>query len=356
MDNGSETSKVGFAGDDAPRVLVPSVVGNPRTKCEKEFYVGGEAQSRRDVLDLSQPIQQGLIAHWDHVEKLWHHIFYNELKTSLEKHKVLLTEAPLNPQANREKTAEVLFEKFDLPALTLANHGVLSLFSTGRLTGVVIESGAGVTHTVPINQGYSVHNAVQSLDLAGRDLTEFLRKLLTERGHRFTTAADHEVVQDMKEKLCYLPLTFKTELMKEASTVEANYQLPDGKTITVGSERFRCPEALLQPSLIGKACPGLQTAVVDSVMKCLVDFRPDLWKNLVLAGGSTLFPGLSERLNKEITALAPSCGVKIIAPENRKFSVWLGGSILCGLPSEERWISRAEFQEFGPSIVTRKCP
>ncbi len=375
IDNGSFKMKVGFAGDDFPRGVFPSVVGRRRTSTTLGMgdcvpLVADQALSMRNVLDLFFPVERGIVNDWDVMEELWDYAFNRELRVSVNEHAVLLTEPQLNPKPNREKMTQIMFEKFEVPAMYVANPAVLALLAINRHTGVVLDSGDGVTTIVPVYEGHAIQHAITRLDLAGRDLTDYLMKLMNDRGNwvqmlndggiTSSTDAERGVVRDIKEKLCYVALDYEQELVTATNTnTLVRHHDEMGVPIEVNSERFRCPEALFQPSLLGLETAGIHEHINNAILKCEDDLqlRRDLYGSIVLAGGNTMFPGMTERLRKELLALAPADKiVKVLATPERRNNVWIGGSCMAVMWSmQDKWITKREYEECGAKVVHRKC-
>ena len=285
-----------------------------------------------------------------------------------KEYSVLLTEAPLNPKEDREEMTAIMFETFEVPSMYIANQAALSFFLTGRSTGIVLESGDGVTYAVPIIEQNPCPRAVaiNRLEIAGMDLTEHLMKILG-IWDSFARPLQKEVGRDIKEKLAYVAVNYEDEMkkaeMKKAgisSDIQKKYELPDGQNITVGSERFRCAEVLFQPQLMGKDCKGIHEIINDSINCCDRGIREELYRNIVLSGGSAMIDGFKERLTEEMTALAPirvKPKVNLVAEPEREYSAWAGGSLLASLSTfEEMWITKDHYDESGLSIVHTMCP
>ncbi len=365
IDNGTGLSKNGFAGEDQPRSVFPTLVGYPKypsimTDVDhyvREYYIGDEALNLRGVLKLHYPIEHGQVDDWEAMEKIWSFTFFNDMRVNPSDHPVLLTEPPMNNLANREKMAELMFETFNVPGMYISMQAVLSLYSSGRTTGIVVDSGDGVTHVVPVFEGFSLSHAISRIDIGGRDITEHLRRLLRARGYALTSSAEKEIVRDIKERLCYVAIDPAKEmaLADKVSGMEKTYTMPDGSTIVLGQERFLAPEVFFQPSAIGSEEIPVHELIFNAIQKCDVDIRPHLYSNIVLSGGSTMFPGLRERLSKELQALVPEgVEIKVVAPPERRYSVWIGGSILASLKTfAKMWVTRKEYQDQGPKAVYR---
>lgn len=282
---------------------------------------------------------------------------HSELHVTPSEHPVLFTEVPLNPKENREKMMQVIFEKFEVPSTYVSTTSVLALYASGRTTGLVLDLGDGVCNTVAIYEGYCLPPGIQRLDIAGRELTDYLMTLLRERGYDFTSSSDRDCAREIKENLCYVALDFDVEtesFIVSPSSVEKEFSTPAGQTIIVGSERFHATEALFRPSFMNREGLGIHELVKKSIISCDPDLHKDLFASIVLSGGTSLLPGLPERLESELSRFEPA--TKINAPPERAISVWIGGSILASLSTyKQMWISKHEYEESGPGIVHRKC-
>jgi len=346
-------------GCNKPRAIFPSIVGRPRQKGtgQKEVYVGNEAHIQRNLLNIKDPFENGNVNNWDDVEKIWHHAFYNEVCVAPEQHSVLITDRPMNPKSNREKMAQIMFETFNTPAMYVAVGAVLSLYASGRTTGVALDSGVNVTHCVPIKDGVALNHAIVKLDYAGQDLDGELIKIMTERGHTFSSPSDKAIVRDIKHRLCYVATNFDDE---KKAAVDKQYEMPDGKKISIGDQLIRCPEVLFNPSIIGKQSDSIPKTIFECIQKCDLELRPTLYSNIALTGGTMCFKNIATRVQNEITALAPdSDNLQInVLPDPccRSLTPWIGGSILASLSTfEQMWITKEEYDDNGPAIVHRKC-
>ena len=366
IDNGTGVIKAGFAGSDKPKVVFRSCIG--RTKHLRmfqggeldgsDYFIGESAEKHRGALKLSYPLENGIVENWSDMEKIWSYIYSREggLNCMSEEHSVLLTEAPLNPTSNREKAAELFFEGLNVPAFYCSIQAVLSLYASGRTTGVVLDSGDGVTHVVPVYEGFALPHAITRMDIAGRHVTRNLQLLLQRSGYNFITSAEQEVVRQIKESTCVV--AFNPAEQENQIQNKFPYTLPDGNVIEMGSEAYRAPEILFQPDLIGSECLGVPDVLVKSVTKADLDLRKVLFSQIVLAGGSTMFQGFGDRLLNEVRKhpLSPkNTKVRIAAPPERLFTTWIGGSILASLTTfKNMWITKAEYLEHGSRLFTKQ--
>ncbi|WKY08999.1 hypothetical protein Q1695_001843 [Nippostrongylus brasiliensis] len=379
VDNGSGFVKCGYAGTNFPAHIFPSLVGRPLVRSSqkvgnieiKDLMVGEECSQLRQMLDISYPMDNGIVRNWEDMAHVWDHTFGPEkLDIDPKDCKLLLTEPPLNPSSNRERLFQVMFEQYGFHSIHVAVQAVLTLYAQGLLTGVVVDSGDGVTHICPVYQGYALHHLTRRLDIAGRDITRYLIKLLLLRGYNFNHSADFETVRLMKEKLCYVAYDVEQEqkLALETTVLSQTYTLPDGRTIRLGGERFEAPEVLFQPHLINIEKPGLSETLFGCIQSSDIDTRLDFYKHIVLSGGSTMYPGLPSRLEKEMkqlyldrvlkgnTELFQKFKVRIEATPFRKHMVFLGGAVLANIMRDrdqaseislDFWISKAEYEEGG---------
>lgn len=399
IDNGSGNLKAGFAGEDKPKAYGSAIIGRPKytkimagsllgesaSSTKEETFIGDLAQQNRGLLKLLYPIEHGVVTNWSDMEKLWYNTYSQDLQANPEDHPLLITEAPLNPRTNRDKMCQILFESFNIPCIFVSIQAVLSLYASGRTTGVVVDSGDGVTHIVPVYEGFSLPTSIKRMDVAGRDVTSQLsHNIRRMTGVNFSSSAEFEIVRLIKEKACYVSKDpVKDEKLASSSYYLGNndselftsFKLPDGHEIQLGAERFRSPEILFNPQLIGDESPGIHELTALAIAKTDLDLRPTLYQNIILSGGNTLLRNFGDRLlselklqqsssshfnsvwNKQIgpTTYDTKMKVKIYAPPERKYSTWIGGSILAGLSTfKKMWVTSQEYEE-NPDVIHVKC-
>ena len=278
----------------------------------------------------------------------------------------------MNPMSNRQKMIEVMFEKYGFDSVYIAIQAVLTLYSQGLLTGVVLDAGDGVSHICPVYEGFALPHLTRRLDIAGRDITRYLIKLLLLRGYAFNQSADFETVRMMKEKLCYVAYNTQIEqkLALETTTLVESYTLPDGRTIKVGAERFEAPEALFQPHLLDVEADGIAEMLFNAIQAGDMDIRSDLYKHIVLSGGTTMYPGLPSRLEREIKQLylervlkgdtdrLAKFKIRIEDPPRRKDMVFIGGAVLADVMKDrdDFWMSKAVYEVKGKDVLKKLGP
>ncbi|MFX1252437.1 MAG: actin, cytoplasmic 2 [Promethearchaeota archaeon] len=354
LDNGTCLSKNGYGGEDQPRSVFNTLLGYPKypnsiyTSYVDEYFIGKNTCKLQDALELNYPIKRGVIEDWEAMEKVWHYTFFKDLRLDPAEHPVLLSERSGNPAPNRERAAEILFETFNIPALYISNQGTLSLYASGRTTGLIVDIGEGKTDIVPIYEGFAVTDAVRSFDIGGWDVTNRLQRLIRKSG--YTSLTDLELVRDIKERLCYVALDPNKELEqfeKDPVKIEREYISLEKGLLILGSERFLSPEIFFNPRLSKSL--SLPEMIYETVQTCGMRIRQDFFQNIILAGGSTMLPGFEERLHQELTKMVPDgLQIKIHAPPNRKNATWIGGSIYSTLECAQRlYTSQDEYQREG---------
>lgn len=336
--------------------------------------VGDEAAGMRHALEVSYPLENGVIRDWDDMEAVWDYLFYDKMghtRGRLGDRRVLLTEAPLNPKANRAKMYTTMFETYGFGGMQVSVQAMLTLYGQGLMTGIVLDAGDGVTHIVAVADGYCPQHLTRRLDVAGRHVTRYLNKLLLLRGYAFNRTADFQTLAALKESLCYVALDPARErrLAQETTVLMSKYTLPDGRVISVGRERFEAPEALFNPSLVDVETPGMSDLVFESIQRAEPDLRPALYGSIVLSGGTTMYPGLPSRLEADLKArylrdvlkgdtarVGGKVKIHIEDPANRKHSVFLGASVLGDIMAhrDEFWISKAQYEEEGAARLVER--
>ncbi|EGV64898.1 Arp2/3 complex subunit, actin nucleation center [Yamadazyma tenuis] len=403
MDNGTGLTKLGFAGNDSPSFIFPtaiatSTLGGKSTKSsasnsssflaskrgleDLDFFIGDEALSAANGSNysLSYPVKHGQIENWDHMERFWENSIFKYLRCEPEDHYFLMTEPPLNPPENRESTAEIMFESFNCAGLYIAVQAVLALAASWTsskanrtLTGTVIDSGDGVTHVIPVAEGYVIGGAIKNIPLAGRDITLFIQSILRDRGEVDTTL---QTAEKIKQQFCYVCPDIVKEFKKFDQYPEEKFaqyivEYTDKNktnTVDVGYERFLAPEIFFNPEIASSDYLTPLPTVVDQVIQASpIDVRKNLYKNIVLSGGSTMFTSFGKRLQRDLKGLVDeriqlserltgnkSSGVKVevISHKKQRNAVWFGGSLLAQTPEFKSYCyTKQDYDEYGPSIV-----
>ncbi|RHW70174.1 actin related protein 3 [Trypanosoma brucei equiperdum] len=400
IDNGTGYTKMGYAGNEEPTYIIPTAYADNEASRRRshdvfsdlDFYVGDEALAHSSSCNLYHPIKHGIVEDWDKMERIWQHCVYKYLRVDPEEHGFILTEPPANPPENREHTAEVMFETFGVKQLHIAVQGALALRASwtsgkaqqlglvGENTGVVVDSGDGVTHIVPIVDGFVMHNAIQHIPLAGRDITNFVLEWLRERGEPVPADDALYLAQHIKEKYCYIARniarefeTYDSDLPNHITKHHAvNRKTGESYTVDVGYEKFLGPEMFFSPDIFSREWTLPLPDVIDkAIWSCPIDCRRPLYRNVVLSGGTTMFPKFDKRLQKDLRALVSRRGkkftkalgdpskqitydVNVVAHERQRYAVWYGGSML-GMSPDFAAVAKTkqEYDEHGPYVCRR---
>lgn len=352
--------KAGTAEEEQPKVVFPTMIGRPKHKkvlpsdVDSNFFVA-PPEKLRGLMNISYPMEHGIIKDFDDMKAIWNHI-YSELKLSKKEHPVILTESPFNPRSNRAEMAEIFFENYNVPALFIGQQAALGLSAFGKTTGLVVDSGDGVTQVVPIYEGYAIEKGIERINLGGRDITEYFRLLLRRAGYNFVTSSEFELVKTIKETMieCAESASDLENLLKknDKDTKTHPYYLPDGSKLTIHQERYMAPEMLFNPEKMGFEFPGIHELVHSSLRKTDVDLRQYLYREILLAGGNTEISKFPKRFVEDLSMISPKeVKVKVHAPPERSKAAWIGASIICNIATfKPLWVSKAKYNEQGDRI------
>lgn len=395
IDNGTGYTKMGFAKNVNPTHVIPTCVAEnaPASASKRrgamddlDFAIGDEAMALSGSRDVRWPIRHGQVENWEHMEKFWEASICRYLRCDPEDHYFLLTEPPLNPPENREYTAEIMFESFNAPGMYIGVQAVLALAASiaskkqsqyaSALTGTVIDIGDGVTHVIPVSDGYVLGSSIKSVPLAGRDLTTFVQYLMRERGERVPPEDAMEVARKVKEDYCYVCKDVVKEFLQhERMPGEYVVQIHgvrgktgDTWTADVGYERFLAPEVFFDPEIYSSDyITPLPELVHQAIASSPIDTRRNLYGNIVLSGGSTMFKGFGKRIKRDVKRLvdgriaattkgatfeSKEVEVEVVTHNFQRTAVWFGGSVLASTPGfYSSCVTKAEYEEKGASVV-----
>ena len=364
IDVGSGLVKAGFGGEDGPRSIFNSIVGTPKqvglmVGMElQERYVGDDAISKYEIMNFSYPIQRGEVTDWDKFENLMHYLLYSEMKVVPEEVSILITESPRTSRENREKLTEILFETFNVKRLHIANSSMLGLFSYGKTSGLIVDSGFNITSTVPVYEGYPLSHASIRINIGGEDLSKNLLSMIQNNlDETYIDIKGRILADDIKEKLGYLLLN-----PDDGDDVkDVTYELPDGKKIDLSKELYKANEILFSPNEENEKEKGLlsiKSMVIDSINKCDNEIKSDIKENICLTGGTTLLKNFPEKLKNELSDSSEGTNFNLSAEQERLFSTWIGGSIVSSLDNFQfMWVNKKEYNDNGKNllVIDSKC-
>ncbi|ENN76756.1 actin-like protein 6B isoform X2 [Dendroctonus ponderosae] len=403
FDIGHNSVRAGYAGEDSPKVDIPTTVGvwldsEDEVSVPVTHYNIGLCAIHvwRPEMELSTFLKDGMVENWDMFENFLDYIYYSALRAVPRDHPILLTEPPWITTPKREEMAELMFEKYGVPAAYLAKNASLAAFANGRPTCLVLDSGATHTSAVPVHDGYVLTQAVVKSPVGGDYLSEQCRIYLQERGVElvppsFVASKEvgraeeapnwqrrdvpynltdswfaymiKEVMQDFQATILQVAdSSYDEDIVKTMPTT--HYEFPNGFHKDFAIERFKIPEPLFNPSNGAKAgiqpILGVGSLVTTSVGMCDIDIRPSMYGNVVVTGGNSSLQGFTERLTRDLAAKTPpSMRLKVISAPGateRRFGAWTGGSILSSLGSfQQMWVSKQEYEEGGKAVVQTKC-
>ncbi|XP_052079156.1 actin-related protein 3 isoform X2 [Mytilus californianus] len=398
VDCGTGYTKMGYAGNTEPQFIVPSAIAVKESASvgdkaiqrlgkgveDLDFFIGDEALNATSY-SVKWPVRHGIIEDWDLMERYMEQVIFKYLRAEPEDHYFLLTEPPLNTPENREYTAEIMFESFNVPGLYIAVQAVLALAAswTSRqvgertLTGTVIDSGDGVTHVIPVAEGYVIGSCIKHIPIAGRDITYFIQQLLREREVGIPPEQSLETAKAIKERFSYVCPDIAKEFAKyDADPSKWMKKFEGMNSITrqkfavdVGYERFLGPEIFFHPEFSNPDFITPISEVVDTVIQnCPIDVRRGLYKNVVLSGGSTMFKDFGRKMQRDVKRVVDArlkiseelsqgrikpkpIDVQVITHHMQRYAVWFGGSMLASTPEFYKVChTKADYDEYGPSI------
>ena len=366
IDAGSGIIKGGFGGEDGPRSIFSSIVGTPKMPGLKvgmelqERFCGDEAIKNFEIMNFIQPVQKGEVYNWEKFETLMQYLLYDQMKVVPEEISILMVEAPLPNKLKRAKLAEILFETFNVKRLHLANSSMLGLFSYGKSSGLIIDSGFNVTSTVPIYEGFPLTHASVKINYGGEDISKNLLDLIKENIDKsYKEIKGRILADDIKEKLSFVSLNG----VDNEDNSETTYELPDGKKVNLSSELYKINEILFNPTeeeIKEKNLISLKNMVIESMDKCESEIKDDIKENICLIGGTTLLKNFPEKLKNDISSpeLTQLSNFNMQTLPERQFASWIGGSIMTSLDHfSYLWVTKKEYDENGETLVSidSKC-